>query len=428
MLHRIIYSIAFFLLINVGNAQFSLDGQIIQRGEYRHGYSSLFAENDKPAGFIGQRARIQFNYKTETLILFASAQDIRIWGSTAQTKSSDNFLSVHEAWAEYKFSDKWSVKTGRQELNYDNARFLGNLDWAFQARAHDFALIKYEDGDRKLHIGGGFNQEAVFSSGSLYLMPNQYQNAQMIRYENKISGFHYSLLFWNEGRQNNIMTDNPVFYRQTFGIPALNYRFWNTTLSAYYYYQTGKAPSGKKLNAYNASAKLVQRLNLNEEKRNGLAFAGGFEILSGTDMNNGEDNNSFAPLYGTNHAHNGFMDLFYVGNHFDNVGLNDIYVKARYNFNPNMWFQADFHWFNANAPVYSANEKQDSHLGKEIDLTLGYIVSSAFSIQAGYSHYYPSETHEALTNKGKLNSTQNWAYLMLIYRPNIKTKFIGVPL
>lgn len=161
MIHRIISAFAFVLLMNISYAQFSIDGQIIQRGEYRHGFSSLFGENDKPAGFIGQRARIHFNYKFENLVLSVSAQDIRVWGSTPQTKISDNFLSVHEAWAEYKFSENLSIKAGRQELNYDNARFLGNLDWALQARAHDFALIKYEDGDRKLHIGGGDRKSVV---------------------------------------------------------------------------------------------------------------------------------------------------------------------------------------------------------------------------------------------------------------------------
>jgi hypothetical protein len=415
------------MFLNVGFAQFTIDGQIIQRGEYRHGFGSLFAEDDEPAGFIGQRARIHFNYKSENLVLFASAQDIRVWGNTPQIKLTDNLLSVHEAWAEYKFSENWSIKTGRQELNYDNARFLGNLDWALQARAHDFALIKFEEGDRKLHFGGGFNQDVIKNAGSQYLTQNQYQNAQMMRYENKVSGFHYSLLFWNEGRQMNI-NDNPIFYRQTFGIPNLSYNMGNTSLSAWYYHQTGKAASGKKVNAYNASAKLVHKLNLDEEKPNSLSIAGGFEMLSGTATNDAEDNNSFAPLYGTNHAHNGFMDLFYVGNHSDNVGLNDFYVKTRYNFNPKLWFQADFHWFNANADIYSFNEKLNSHLGKEIDLTVGYLVSPAFSIQAGYSHYLPSDTHEVLANKGKLNSTQNWAYLMLIYRPNMKAKFIGVPL
>jgi len=67
-------------------------------------------------------------------------------------------------------------------------------------------------------------------------------------------------------------------------------------------------------------------------------------------------------------------------------------------------------------------------LGKEIDFSAGYIFSPAFSLQAGYSHFLPGDTFKHLSGGSDLHKTQNWAYLMLIFRPNNKAKFIGVSL
>jgi hypothetical protein len=113
-------------------AQFNIDGQLMQRAEYRNGFGKLLNQGEESAGFIGQRARLAANYQKDNLSIHVSIQDVRTWGSAPQTKTTDGYLSVYEAYAQIKTSEHWSVKLGRQELNYDNFRFLGNLDWAFQ--------------------------------------------------------------------------------------------------------------------------------------------------------------------------------------------------------------------------------------------------------------------------------------------------------
>ena len=96
-------------------AQFSIDGQMLVRSEYRHGYNKLINENADPAGFIAHRARIQANYKIDRLNFFMSIQDVRTWGSSSTANISDNYLSVHEAWAEVNFGENWKLKLGRQD-------------------------------------------------------------------------------------------------------------------------------------------------------------------------------------------------------------------------------------------------------------------------------------------------------------------------
>jgi hypothetical protein len=408
--------------------KFVIDGQMLQRAEYRHGHIEPLRKDQKAAKFITQRARLQALYSFENLNLFMSVQDIRTWGDSPQVKRDDNNFSLHEAYAHYKFDKQWSIKVGRQELNYDNARFLGNLDWFMQGRAHDFAMIRYEKGNRKLHIGGGYNQ----NGGNLpvvevpYLVPNQYKSAQMLRYENKSETWHYSFLAWNESRQNTQLEGNPHFDNLTFGLPNLQYTLGKNQFSGFAYYQTGKDFVGKSLSAHDVSAQYQRTFFYNETAGKRFRMIVGFELLSGTNTTETENNYSFNPLYGTNHLFNGYMDAFYVANrHLNSVGLNDYYLKGRYEISNKFFAQLDYHYFQANANVNNGVEKLSSGLGSEIDLSLGYIMSPVFSIQGGYSHLFQTDTYDFIKG-GNLQSTQNWVYIMLIFRPNIIQKFIGI--
>lgn len=423
-----------WIFTNTVHAQFNVDGQIVQRAEYRHGFGKLIEESDEAAAFIAQRARINVQYEIESFKFYVSVQDVRTWGNTPQVKLTDGFLSVHEAWAETSLFKNFSVKLGRQELNYDNFRFLGNLDWALQGRAHDFALLKYEKGAMKLHAGGGYNQDNQNLSGNFFSNPNQYKAAQFLRYENVFGKFNFSALFWNNGLQyskldlNDEIIDTGIYYRQTLGVPTLRYQLGNTTLSGFYYYQFGKDREGSDVNAFDASAQVSHNFSLNLEKGQSLRFTLGIEVLSGTDPNsNSGENNSFSPFYGTNHGHNGYMDMFYVGGRHENsVGIRDVFLRMRYDMNQKLFLSLNTHSFYSDAPVSGFNNEVKKHLGYETDLSMGYILNSAVSFQAGYSQFFGSNSLEYLKNVQDPAGVQNWGYLMMIYRPTMKNRFIGL--
>ena len=101
------WGILFFLSYQDLYAQFKIDGQILQRSEFRNGFGRLISEDQKPFAFIGHRARLQAAYEMENFTFYMSIQDVRVWGNTPQVKASDNFLSLHEAWAIAKISDTW---------------------------------------------------------------------------------------------------------------------------------------------------------------------------------------------------------------------------------------------------------------------------------------------------------------------------------
>jgi hypothetical protein len=423
------------LFVRQAEAQFTVDGQILQRGEYRHGFGRLIPEGTDPAVFIGQRTRIGAQYQVEKFRFYASVQDVRTWGSAPQIKATDPYLSLHEAWAETGLGTNFSIRLGRQELNYDNARFLGNLDWALQARAHDFALAKWEKEKVKFHFGAGYNQDSERLSGTLFTTPNQYKVAQFARYENEVGGVNFALLFWNNGRQytvtddQNQLIDQGVRYMQTLGVPTLKYQFGNTLLSGFYYQQFGKDIANRNVSAFDANAQVTQIFDLDTEKGSKLRLTAGAEFLSGTANRAGETRNrSFAPLYGTNHAHNGYMDHFFVGGRHENsVGLRDLFLRLRYDVNSRLFTSLNGHSFSSFADVYGeGNQKAAKGLGYELDFTAGYLISDIVSLQAGYSQLFASDTFKMLQGVPNPSSTQNWGYLMMIYRPTLKNKFVGL--
>lgn len=415
-------------------SQFDFSAQIIQRSEFRNGYGQLIGKGTDPAVFISYRARLQFEYKVKKLRLYSSIQDVRTFGNTPQIKLNDPFLSVHEAYADILADSSWAIRIGRQELNYDNFRFLGNLDWALQARAHDFILIKYENNALKVHVGGGYNQDNEKLAGGIFTTGNQYKTAQLARIEYGYKNFDFSFLFWNDGRQFVVkdsadkVISKGVRFKQTIGLPMLRYRIGNTTIGAFYYHQLGKDVSNKTMNAFDASLFVSQRVPINKEKKTGFTFTLGTEVISGTATNNTSQNNfSFSPLYGTNHAHNGYMDMFFVGGRFENsVGLYDAFLRIKYDVTSNIFLSLNTHYFNAYAKVYNNTENLNPYLGTELDFTFGYKIIESVSIQAGYSHLLQSNTMNVLEKVAEPNEVQNWAYLMLVYRPFSDKKFIGL--
>ena len=169
-------------------AQMSLTGQVRTRSEVRDGAGTLNPKDASAAFFTSQRTRLSFGYKWDRINLNASVQDIRIWGQDASSinNSDGNRLMLHEGWADItllnakdstfktKGLDLLTFKIGRQVLNYDDARLLGELDWAQQARRHDAAVLKASHKGWQLDLGAGFNQnnDAWGNSGTKYVPGN----------------------------------------------------------------------------------------------------------------------------------------------------------------------------------------------------------------------------------------------------------------
>lgn len=400
----------FILLAFLGSAgisfgQFKLSGEFRPRTELSHGYKSLASPDQDASLFTSQRTRLNFDYKNEWIKTMLVLQDVRTWGNQPQlVANEDKATSIHQAWAEIVLTKDLFLKAGRMELVYDDHRIFGSVGWAQQARSHDLFLLKYE-GNVKLHFGIAHNENNNIKNG-IYDGPNAYKAMQFLWYNNTGEKLGMSLLFLNNGVPYMDADKEKIRYSQTIG-GRFTYKNSGFKLGTNIYYQGGKHKSDKDISALNLGIDASYKVSPN------FTLIGGFEHLSGTSYDEKEDYKSFTPFYGTNHKFNGFMDYFYVGNHVGSVGLNDIYLKAKYAKNK-FSVGADLHFFSAAADISATADKA---LGTELDLYCGYKHNKAVTFSAGLSNMFGTKAMEELRG-GDKGENSYWGYFMITVKPS----------
>ncbi|MFB9057533.1 alginate export family protein [Mariniflexile ostreae] len=401
------------LAMQFAQAQFSLDGEFRPRTEYRNGYGSIIPSAEDSGFGVSTRVRLNAGYAVEAYKFYISLQDVMVWGENRQILPYDqnNSFAVFQAWAEVNLGEGFSTKLGRQVLSYDDQRIFGGLDWAQQGRNHDAALLKYNKGDFMADIGLAFNQDyshptGFVSSGTGYNTTGffSYKTMQYLYLKNVWQNFTGSLLVLNNGFQKFDSNTEPdgVDNIQTIGT-HVNYKKGDFGIAANAFLQTGDQVD----NAY------LLGLDLNYTATNKLNLGVGVELMSGDD-NTTADTEAFAPLFGTNHKFNGFMDYFYVGNHINSIGLFDVHISADYALNNTSSVMIKVLNFSGDKKLASGEKS----LGTEVDLVYSKTFKG-YSLALGYSHMFESDGMYELkgVSKNDAADVQNWAWAMLVIKP-----------
>ncbi len=400
----------------VSAQQFDLSAEVRPRFENKHGYQTLINTDAEGTNFISQRTRLNFGFKNEKLNFYASMQNVRVWGDVSTLSSDDNATALHEAWAEAILNSKISFKMGRQEIVYDDHRIFGSVGWAQQARSHDAFLLKYKPNDKnRLDIGFALNADSQSGLDNLYSNAAGYKTFQYAWYHGNFNKFGLSFLLLNTGIEyiESVGLANEEFTienMQTIG-SRLTYKNGRIDANASVYLQTGKSLDRDVSASYFGG-------NLGYKVNDNFKIGIGVEFLSGKDQDDANsDVKSFAPLFGTNHKFNGWMDYFYVGNHANSVGLTDINVIVAYNKDK---FSTKIvpHFFSAAANMFDGSDKVDNNLGTEIDLTVGYKLANDITLSAGYSKMFAAEAMEVLKG-GDKEVDNSWSWIMFTFKPKL---------
>ncbi|MGA9212946.1 alginate export family protein [Kaistella sp.] len=394
------------------------------RAELDNGYKTLIPAKQKPETNVFSRARLGVDYYWQNLELFMSLQDARIWGEVSSINQRSGSLNVNEAWAKYHFNNKIGIKVGRQILSYDDERLLGALDWQMQGRSFDGAkgifrfspqskletVVTYNNDDNDANDLADREFYNILDAGE------RTKSMQIVHYQYLSPKASLSLI----GLNNVVQNLNGSHYDMlTVGINAKKYNE-NLGFFGSAYWQTGKNTLAQSKNAYQFSANIDFILNQN------INFILGTEWLSGTNYNAEVSiNNSFSPLYGTNHKFNGFMDYFFVGNHFNSVGLKDFYLKSNFKLSPKAALAFSLHGFASNAKLgfdLTENKEYPQYLGTEGDVVFTYKVANVFSMQFGHSQMFATDGMKFLKKVQEPASMQSWTWLGLDFGSRFKVK------
>lgn len=395
------------MLIDIVHAQeINLAVQFRPRAEFRNGYSLPIAENQKPAFFVQHRGRVTMDYKSELIDFKIAAQDVRVWGNTALLSTVDNNFGIHELYTQINLKKNFAIKLGRQEIKYDNERFFGAVDWSQAALSHDALLVKYTTNKVDAQLGVAYNQSGIRTNGTYYNVGKNYKTLQYLwaRYSpNDV--FKISGLFLNNGMQaskNNSTDTTKTNFSQTFGTYMLLTKGKiKADLSAYYQFGKTQSWDNNKLSAFEVSA------SINYQPIKLLNIGIGYEYLSGN-KSNSTKTNAFTPFYGTNHKFNGWMDYYFVGNHTNSVGLQDI--NAQINIKHDKFSTSlIYHHFNT---ADGSNYKL-GNLGDELDFQLQVPIYKFIKCTVGYSHYFTTDELNALKGITTPKKSQDWLWFAL---------------
>ncbi|WP_187264584.1 alginate export family protein [Pontibacter beigongshangensis] len=452
----------FLLMQQTATAQLSLSGQIRTRSELRHGQGSLPVPEAKASFFTNQRTRFNVGYHASRYRFFVSAQEVRVWGSDQSTVSNleGSKLFLHQAWGEIILSDSanikvdnLSIKTGRQEIVYDDARLLGNLDWLQQGRRHDAIVVKFSHKGWLADAGFAFNQnhgkDTPGRSGNVY---NGIPAAPVVPGTNAIGMMYKSMQYGYFARTGTFGKLAALVFKDDFqkmqlidgvntAVPGVNSRitvggalFSRLTdriqLNAAAYYQGNNDRFGNTLDAHNFTADVAYTAGK-------FTTNPGFDYLSGNNTREqSRVNRRFDPLYGTPHKFWGFMDYFYVADQFGadglqsrSPGLLNFFVRNRYRVSNKLMLTLDLHEF------YAGNEIADRtvdplggapssrRLGTEIDFVVNYTLMKELNIEAGYATIFATPGMDLLKAPATYKQDRGqWAYLMLNFTPDFLAK------
>lgn len=410
-MNRVIFFIFFAGMSFFSMAQeFELSGDFRFRPEYRNGYKQLPDSNTEAAGFVAQRNRIGLNYTSEKFETKLILQESRVWGDEL-FKSNKATVGMLEAWVRMKIADSLKIKMGRHQLVFGNQRLFSGNNWSQTSQEHDAVMLEWKSGTKQVYFVQAFNQRAENIFGTDYLnnvseIKDNYKTLTVLRYEQKIKNFEYSVMGFADGFQD--LNGKALYVRSTQGV-ELKYTLNKFIFSGMGYYQTGHNISGTELAAWFAASEA-------EYKADKWSVKLGGEMMSGNDVTT-DKYEQFIPQYASNHAFAGHMDYFTnFATSTGGAGFIDTYLKGHFKLSKIHSLALDYHYFATQQSTITGGANIEQFLAHEIDLTWKAALAKDMVLSVGYSVFSGSTTLELLRG-GDHTKLAHWTYVMLEFKP-----------
>ena len=400
--------------------QFGITGEVRPRTELYGGNNSrLRNEGEKVGIATQQRTRLYFDYASEDgLKLVFSPQVVHFWGQMPQAYdllgdgapgAPEGTFSVFEAYAQYKFSDVYTLKAGRQAISYGDQRWFGALGWAASGRAHDAFVNKFSFNDVSLDVGLAWNNtkhSQGIDSLAITNIRGGYRGLQYLWLTIPAGDLKVQAMATNVTSVSSLNSvDADHTNTVTFGLLP-SYSKGDVAINLSYYLQ-----SNTSRNASLFAADLTY-------KGLGLPITLGADIVSGDDVST-SDSETWLQPFGTNHKFYGLMDFFYVGE-TPSFGLNDFYLKSVVKTGEKSKLIGFVHYFTTNQDFVAASDGSmvNGSLGTEVDLIYDHTIAKGVNLKLGFSTIFADELFEEF-KAGSSDEFNTWAWLQLTFKPKL---------
>lgn len=404
------------------STDWKLSAQLRPRMEFRHGYRTLLPEPASGVIFFSQRARVGVLYNGDPKIkAFLQLQDVRTWGdetSTSADATADKF-DLHQGYLDLLPNAQWTLRIGRQEIQYDEDRLLGNGNWNQPGRAHDAIRLMWRNGPRSAHLAWAHHEKGEPTNWGHYPYDQNYQDLLIGRVEQTWQDGGGSILVIFDSYDIAALPDADR-YRVT-GLPPnrwtgglyIKQRLLGLDWRGEGYYQTGKYEIGPSVDVPNGSRHDIDAYMFGASVGRDLGavrVTGWYDHLSGDDHRYDDRFAAFNPLYGTFHRFYGWADYFIsIPGDTRGLGLQDLALKLTVDAPRSSSAQIDLHYF----WLARRGEFESAKLGFEGDAMVSIPLGHALSFQCGYSLVLPSATLEELKSNVTVDDAGHWLWTML---------------
>jgi len=394
--------------------ELTIDFEIRPRAEYRDNFRWTVADSIVPRLYTTGRNSLSINYRSNSLRLHASPQEIRILGEPG-VFSKVGGVNFFELYAEPKITRYLSARVGRQALSLDNGRIFSAAPWSQQSRAHEGVRLFYK---RKVETDltvaftrpYGKHFDPAYSPVSSHAYKLLFVHHLKYKFKNNLA-----LTTINTVDVCKRTNGNMRYYdRITTGgrIEYTRGQFYGTVNA---YYQYGENAASKKISAYYIQPEISANTG-------STVLRLGAELLSGDKITASKQiSHSFVPLYGVAWKFMGNMNLFTrFPADVNEKGLINPYLFVIQQLSSNLSLRSDAHLFYSQYPLLrEGTEVKGKYLGFENDLSLNYKPVRGLEVIFGYSFSIAEKRMELFNKVKDAGKIPVWSYLMISYTPRL---------
>ncbi len=311
-----------------------------------------------------------------------------------------DYTGVNQLYLESSAISNTAIRLGRQQVNLDNVRFIGDIGFRQVMQVYDgVSVLNKSIADTEVYVAHFESVRQINTKlrtdGALEVANVKYKFTPT----ESISAYGYFSSFNNLGYgkawlgNDNADQSNRTLGLRLDGAHKLN-DDWKLLYTAEYARQQDYSGGDSRIDAH------YYKLGAGAALGN-LSLRADQELLS---SNNGLY--AFQTPFGTNHLFQGWVDRFLVT---PKEGIRDTFITATYKIGDFVFF-ADYHWLNSDKNFNRVGGGSGDQYGKEWNLAASYSYHKNLLAKVEYGQYSERDQYAA----GRIKDTDK-LWLTLLY-------------
>lgn len=355
-----------------------------------------FLNETYPITFTAMKLRVGIEKQIGNFSFNMTLQNSKIFGEQASVVSKNAPVFILEGYLKFDsiLNLPLSLTAGRQQIEYNDGRYLGISPWSYIERSHDGFKFSYKKENMFLDFFATKHTEQNVNP-PFNAVPNAYPYPEAAYEGYDILGFWYANKLGDSKSEMGAHNFDIFTYYEVDAKKADNINNNIDRFTSGFYYQwsannfSAKAQMGYQYGKKGAKdvAAYLGLATVNY-KAGELNFKLGAELFSGTAPTETKTINTFDDYLGRKHGSLGYMDYFTNSrNAYAGLGVNDFFLSADYKIDPKWTLNITPHYFMSNQE--SASGKSD--YGMEFDLGVRYTMQKGIWIEWFNGLFLPGE-------------------------------------